>query len=311
MGSFRGPRDWGRLITAMLTPFHADGSVNEAEVKRVAGYLVDVQANTGLVISGTTGESPTLNPDEKLRLLELVLEEVGDRAAVIFGAGTYDTRESAHMAAEAEKRGAHGIMLVNPYYSRPGQAGLEAHFRAIASEVSLPVMLYNIQGRSAINLETPTLLRLAEVPNIVAVKEASGNLGQISEVIVSAPTGFRIYSGDDGITLPVLSMGGYGIVSVAAHICGAVMMEMIQAYLAGDVEAAARLHQRLQPVFKALFLSPSPVPVKYALSKNGFDTEAVRLPLVRLTEGEKAPVDLAMSGADLGGAAAGKARSAF
>ncbi|MBV6459871.1 MAG: 4-hydroxy-tetrahydrodipicolinate synthase [Fimbriimonadaceae bacterium] len=309
MGSFRGPKDWGRLITAMMTPFHPDGSINESEVKRVATFLVDEQANSGLLISGTTGESPTLTADEKLRLLELTLEAVGDRAAVIFGAGTYDTRESAHLAVQGERRGAHGIMLVNPYYSRPGQAGLEAHFRAIASEVSLPVMLYNIQGRSAINLETPTLLRLAEVPNIVAVKEASGNLSQISEVIATAPSGFRIYSGDDGITLPVLSMGGFGIVSVAAHICGAQMMDMIQAYLAGDIHNAAHIHQRLQPVFRALFLSPSPVPIKYALSRWGFDTEAVRLPLVRLTDGEKSPVDLAMDGAELG--APGKARSAL
>jgi len=294
----------------MMTPFHSDGSINESEVKRIATYLVDDQDNSGLVVSGTTGESPTLNADEKLRLLELTLDAVGDRAAVVFGAGTYDTRESAHLAIEGEKRGAAGIMLVNPYYSRPGQAGLEAHFRSIAAEVSLPVMLYNIQGRSAINLETPTLLRLAEVANIVAVKEASGNMAQISEVIASAPSGFRVYSGDDGITLPVMSMGGYGVVSVAAHVCGSEMMQMIAAHLAGKVEIAARKHQQLQPIFKSLFLSPSPVPVKYALSRWGFDTEAVRLPLVRLTDSEKAPVDTAIEGANLK-MAPGKARSAI
>lgn len=308
MGSFQGPRDWGRLLTAMLTPFDADGNVNGSEVRRIARYLIDEQRNTGIVVCGTTGESPTLQRDEKLRILELTLEEVGDRAAVVFGAGTYDTRESCELAAEGDRRGAHGIMLVNPYYSRPGQAGLEAHFRAVASETSLPIMVYNIVGRSAINLETPTLLRLAEVPNIVAVKEASGMMSQISEVIASAPVGFRVYSGDDGITLPVLSMGGYGIVSVAAHVCGSLMADMIEAYLAGRVASAAEMHCRLQPLFKALFLSPSPVPVKFALSRFGFECEAVRLPLVRLTEGEKAPVNEALVAAKL---LPGEARSAL
>lgn len=295
MGAFFGPRDWGRLMTAMLTPFNPDGSVNFEEAKRVAKHLVDTQRNDGIVVSGTTGESPTLDEGEKLQLLEVVLEAVGDRAAVVFGAGTYDTAESVVMTREAEKRGAHGIMLVNPYYSRPGQAGLYAHFSTIAEETSLPVMLYNILPRSAINLETLTLLKLAEIKNIVAVKEASGNLGQIGDVCREAPEGFRVYSGDDGLTVPILSVGGYGLVSVAAHVVGAEIRDMITAFLGSDSQKATRLHHRLTPVFRALFSAPSPVPIKYALSKSGFDCRRVRLPLVELEPHEQAVVDRALS----------------
>ncbi len=294
MGAFFGPKDWGRLLTAMLTPFNNDGSVNYKEAARVAAFLVDEQKNDGLVINGTTGESPTLKEDEKLRLLDIALETVGDRAAVLFGAGTYDTAESIHMTRQAEKHGAHGIMLVNPYYNRPGQAGLYAHFSTAARETGLPVLLYNIQPRSSINLETPTLLRLAEIPNIVAVKEASGMIGQIGDVCAQAPDGFRIYSGDDGLTLPILSLGGYGLVSVVSHVVGAEMRRLIEAF-PGDPAAARRIHQRLLPVFKALFSAPSPVPVKYAMAKRGFDTRHVRLPLVELSEAEAAVVDAAMA----------------
>jgi 4-hydroxy-tetrahydrodipicolinate synthase len=289
MGAFFGPRDWGRLLTAMMTPFKQNGDVNYDEAARIAEYLVVKQKNDGLVINGTTGESPTLTEEEKLTLLDVVLAAVGDRAAVLFGAGTYNTAESIHLTRAAEKRGAHGIMLVNPYYNRPGQAGLYAHFKTIAAETSLPVMLYNIQPRSSINLETPTLLELAQIPNIVAVKEASGLMGQISEVAALKPDGFRVYSGDDGITLPVMSVGGHGIVSVAAHVIGAEMKAMIDAF-PERFEEALRIHKSLVPTFKGLFKAPSPVPVKYALSLHGFDCEAVRLPLVSLSDAEKAEI---------------------
>jgi 4-hydroxy-tetrahydrodipicolinate synthase len=282
----------------MLTPFNADGSVNYRETARVARHLVETQKNDGIVVSGTTGESPTLSEDEKLRLLETTLEAVGDKAAVLFGAGTYDTAESIHLTREGEKRGAHGIMLVNPYYSRPGQAGLYAHFSTIAAETALPVLLYNIQPRSAINLETPTLLRLAEIPNIVAVKEASGSIPQISDVCAQAPAGFRVYSGDDSLTLPILSVGGHGIVSVAAHVVGAEMKDMLDAF-PGDHAKALRHHQRLAPIFKSLFANPSPVPVKYALSCLGFDCRSVRLPNVELTEAEAQPLVECMRKLDL------------
>ncbi len=294
MGSFQGPRDWGRLLTAMLTPFNADGTVNYREAAKLAAYLVDDQKNDGLVINGTTGESPTLSEEEKLKLLEVTLEAVGDRAAIVFGAGSYNTAESIDMTRAAEKRGAHGIMLVNPYYNRPGQAGLYAHFSTIAKETGLPVMLYNIQPRSAINLETSTLLKLAEIKNIVAVKEASGLIGQIGDVCAQAPEGFRIYSGDDALTLPILALGGHGLVSVVAHIVGKELKEMIEAF-AKDPARARAIHQQLLPVFKGLFAYPSPTPVKYATAQRGFDCESVRLPLVELTDEEKAFVDRAVS----------------
>ena len=293
MGAFNGPRDWGKLLTAMLTPFGSDGGVNYAEAARVAKFLVEEQRNDGLVINGTTGESPTLEESEKLHLLETVLEAVGNKAAVVFGAGTYNTKESIHMAKEAERIGAHGIMLVNPYYNKPGQTGLYAHFSAVADEVSLPVMLYNIQPRSSINLETPTLLKLAQKPNICAVKEASGSIPQISEVCGSVPPGFRVYSGDDAITLPILSVGGFGLVSVAAHVVGSEIKQMLECFET-DPSQARRIHHKLTPMFKALFAYPSPVPVKYALSKMGFDCASVRLPLVEMSDEYKDPVDRLM-----------------
>jgi 4-hydroxy-tetrahydrodipicolinate synthase len=278
----------------MLTPFNPDGSVNYDEAARIAAYVVDEQANDGLVINGTTGESPTLEEDEKFQLLDVVLRTVGDRAAVVFGAGTYSTKESIHLTREAERRGAHGIMLVNPYYNRPGQEGLYAHFSAVARETGLPVMLYNIQPRSSINLETSTLMRLVhDVHNIVAVKEASGNIGQISDVCGQAPEGFRIYSGDDALTLPILSLGGVGVVSVAGHVVGKEIREMIDAF-PHHPNAGATLHHRLAAVYKALFSAPSPTPVKYALSQRGFDCERVRLPLVALDAAQKKVVDDAM-----------------
>ena len=293
MPRFNGPRDWGRLLTAMLTPFHKDGSVNEQEAAKIAAHLVDEQKNDGLVVSGTTGESPTLTDDEKLRLLTVTLDEVGDRAAVVFGAGTYDTNHSIHLAKEAEKRGAHGIMLVNPYYSKPGQAGLYAHFKAVANETGLPVMLYNIMPRSAINLETPTLLKLIEdVPNIAAVKEASGSLSQITEVCAKSPEGFRVYSGDDGLTLPIMAVGGHGLVSVAAHVAGSELKAVID-NVGTDLAKAQKANDGLVDLIKAVFSAPSPTPIKYMLSLNGFDCEDVRLPLVKLDEQQKAAVQSA------------------
>lgn len=274
----------------MLTPFDAKGEVCYQEVERLAAYLVDEQKNEGLVINGTTGESPTLTYEEKREILRTVLRTVGDRAAVVFGAGTYSTAESVELTRLGEKEGAHGIMLVNPYYNRPGQAGMFAHFSTVARETGLPVMLYNIQPRSAINLETPTLLKLAEeVPNIVAVKEASGNVPQIQDVCAGAPDGFRIYSGDDALTLPILSVGGYGIVSVAAHVVGVRIRQMVEAFPSNPAKAR-ELHLGLLPVYRAIFSSPSPVPVKYATSLAGFKCADVRLPLVPLSEAEKARV---------------------
>lgn len=289
MGAFSAKRDWGRLLTAMLTPFNPDGSVNHSEAAKIAKHLVTVQKNEGIVVAGTTGESPTLNDEEKIALLDTVLEAVGDRAAVVMGTGSYDTAHSIHVTKQAEKHGAHGIMLVNPYYSKPGQRGLEAHFKAIAAETSLNVMLYNIMPRSAINLETDTLLRLAEVPNIVAVKEASGNLAQISDVCRLVPSGFRVYSGDDALLLPILSLGGHGLVSVAAHCIGAELMQIIEEFPSNPAKSR-EIHHKITPFIQAIFSAPSPTPLKAALTADGFDCESVRLPLVNLTEDEKTRV---------------------
>lgn len=280
-------KDWGCLLTAMVTPFAADGSVNVSEAKRIAAYLVDEQRNTGIVVNGTTGESPTTTEAEKFALLEAVLAEVGDRAAVVFGAGTYNTAESQHLIREGTRLGAHGIMVVNPYYNKPGQDGLYAHFMACAEATDLPLMVYNIQPRSSINLETPTLMRLIrDIPHLRAVKEASGNVSQISDVIREAPEGFLVYSGDDGLTLPILALGGYGLVSVAAHVVGREYGEMIEVF-ASNPARARELHHQVTPIVQQLFAHPNPVPVKAALAARGFDCEAVRLPLVTLSKEAK------------------------
>lgn len=290
MGAFHAARDWGRLLTACVTPFSDDGTLDLSALRRVARYLVEEQKNDGLVVCGTTGESPTLTHEEKLTVLETVLDEIGDQAAVVMGAGTYNTAESQQTVREATERGAHGIMLVNPYYNKPGQEGLEAHFRACAAETDLPVMLYNIEPRSAINLTTDTLMRLAEEPNIVAVKEASGNLNQIADVCAQMPEGFRVYSGDDALTLPILSVGGHGLVSVAAHLVGAELAEMMAAFPT-DPSKATKLSQQVLPTVRAVFSAPSPAPVKYALGKRGVCGSTTRLPIVPLNHAQQKVVD--------------------
>ncbi|MFW5697958.1 MAG: 4-hydroxy-tetrahydrodipicolinate synthase [Fimbriimonadaceae bacterium] len=291
--SFPGPKDWGRLLTAMITPFK-NGQVNYDEAQRVAAYLVDDMKNDGVVVSGTTGESPTLSSEEKIDLVKAVLEAVGDRASVVFGAGSYNTAESIEMAQRGEQAGAHGIMLVNPYYSKPGQEGLYQHFKAVAEAVDSPVMLYNIKPRSAINLQTETLLRLAEVDNIVAVKEASGDMKQMSEVCARTADDFRVYSGDDPNTLPLMSVGGYGLVSVSSHVAGPLFRTIIDKFLERDTEGARKAHQEALPIVSAMFSAPSPSPVKYALSKQGFDCAEVRLPIVPLDKDQEKVVDAAL-----------------
>ena len=293
MGSYFAPRDWGTLLTAMITPFNSDGAVNFKEARRIAAYMVDEQKHDGLVLNGTTGESPTTTEAEKLQLLEEVLDEVGDRCAIVAGCGTYNTAESVHMTKEATARGVHGIMIVNPYYNKPGQRGLYAHFKACAEATELPVLLYNIIPRSAINLDTPTLLELAKIHNVVGVKEASGNLPQISDVCAQAPAGFRVYSGDDGITVPVLSVGGHGVVSVAGHVIGKHIKTMVDSF-ATDPSAARVLHHKLMPVVKACFVAPSPSPVKYMMNKLGFDCLTTRLPIVELDAAEIKVCDAAL-----------------
>ncbi len=279
--------DFGRVLTAMVTPFDENLNVNIPQAKKLARYLVE-NGSDGLVVSGTTGESPTLNKEEKMALFKAVVEEVGGQATVIAGTGSYNTAESVAFTQEAEKAGVDGVMLVAPYYNKPSQEGLYQHFKAVAESTKLPVMLYNIPGRTGINVLPATVARLAnDVPNIVAIKEAAGNMDQVSELMRLLPDDFVVYSGDDSLTLPILALGGKGIVSVASHIVGPDIQEMVQAFIQGNVAKAARLHTDLFPIFKGLFITSNPVPVKEALNMMGMHVGGVRPPLVNMSAEDK------------------------
>lgn len=277
---------FGRVLTAMATPFDDSGALNAAQAAALAKHLID-NGSDGIVVAGTTGESPTLSDDEKIRLVRTVKEAVGGRAAVVAGTGTNDTKHSIHLTKEAQRAGADGILLVNPYYNRPSQDGLYAHFRAVAESTPLPCMLYNIPGRTGVNCLPETIAKLSEIPNITAVKEASGNLDQSSEIRSRTKDDFRIYSGDDSLTLPILSVGGSGVVSVASHLVGREIQEMVRSYERGDARKALQIHIRLFPLFKVLFITTNPVPLKAALNASGFKVGTPRLPLVEATPKEK------------------------
>jgi 4-hydroxy-tetrahydrodipicolinate synthase len=278
--------DLGHVITAMATPFDREGRVDYARAAELARRLAD-RGSDGLVVAGTTGEAPTLTDEEKITLVRTVREAVGPRMKVIAGTGTYDTAHSIHLTREAERAGADAVLLVNPYYNRPSQDGLYAHFKAVAEATRLPVVLYNIPSRTGVNCLPETVARLAEVPNIVALKEASGSLDQASEVRRRTPPDFLIYSGDDSLTLPMLAVGGTGVISVASHLVGQEIGQMIRAFLAGDVRTALALHLKLLPLFKVLFITTNPVPLKAALALSGFDVGRPRLPLVEATPREQ------------------------
>ncbi|WP_052218161.1 4-hydroxy-tetrahydrodipicolinate synthase [Thermincola ferriacetica] len=269
---------FGRVMTAMITPFDKDLAVNFGEVRKIARYLAD-NGSDGIVVAGTTGESPTLTKEEKLRLFEVVMEEVGDRVTVIAGTGSNVTADSVKLTKEAESIGVHGVMLVTPYYNKPPQDCLYNHFKTIAANTSLPVMLYNVPGRTGCNLLPDTAAKLAKIDNIVALKEASGSLDQVGEIRRKTPDNFMIYSGDDGLTLPLLAVGCCGVVSVAAHVVGKEMNEMIAAFQRGDVEKAKSIHLDLLPVFRAMFITTSPIPVKAAMNMLGFAAGELRPPL--------------------------------
>ncbi|WP_193432286.1 4-hydroxy-tetrahydrodipicolinate synthase [Caenibacillus caldisaponilyticus] len=276
---------FGRLLTAMVTPFDENGAIDRDRLVKLVDHLINT-GTEGLVVAGTTGESPTLGHDEKLQLFADVLEASKGRVPVIAGTGSNDTAASVELTKEAEKIGVDGVMLVVPYYNKPNQEGMYQHFKTIATSVHLPVMLYNIPGRAGVNLSADTVVRLAEIENIVCVKEASGNLDQMADIIERTPDDFAVYSGDDGLTLPVLAIGGYGVVSVASHVVGKDMQEMIQRFLEGDIERAAEMHRRLLPLMRQLFAAPSPVPTKALLNKMGVEVGGVRPPMVELTEAE-------------------------
>jgi len=279
----------GRLLTAMVTPFNDRGEVDYPQACRLAKALLD-SGSDGVVVSGTTGEAPTLSREEKLRLFAEVKQAVDGRGVVIAGTGTYSTAESIELSKEAEKAGVDGLLLTVPYYNRPTPEGLFRHFEAIARSTKLPCILYNIPGRTGTNMTVETTLRLSRVPNIVGVKEASGNLDQIARIVDGAPEGFRVWSGNDGDTLLVLAVGGYGVICVLSHLTGLQMKQLIESYLAGRTEEAAKLHRRLLILNNALMtLASNPIPIKYALNQIGFRVGPPRLPLVEPDEatGEK------------------------
>lgn len=276
----------GSLLTAMVTPFQDDGTLDPGQAARLAQHLVEI-GNEGVVVAGTTGESPTLTDEEKLELFRAVVGEIGGRATVVAGTGTNDTRHSIELTKEAEKLGVDAIMAVVPYYNRPNQEGLYQHFRAIAESTSLPVMLYNVPSRTGANLLPETVARLAQIDNIVAVKEASGDLNQVSEIRRLTPPEFDIYSGDDALTLPILSLGGVGVVSVAGHVVGRRLRAMIEAYQKGDVRTATDIHLELWPIFKVMFVTTNPIPVKTAVNMLGLTVGPLRSPLGPPSEEEE------------------------
>ncbi|HEX2902756.1 MAG TPA: 4-hydroxy-tetrahydrodipicolinate synthase [Jatrophihabitans sp.] len=275
---------FGRLLTAMVTPFSVAGELDLDNAAKLAAYLVDTQHNDGLVINGTGGESPTTSDAEKAELIAAVKDAVGDRAKIVAGVGTFDTIHSIQLAQQAAAAGADGLLIVSPYYSKPPQAGLLAHFRAIADATELPALVYDIPQRTAVAVQTETMLQLAEHPNIVGVKDAKQDLAASSRVI--AETELAYYAGDDSITLPLLAVGGVGVVGTSTHFCGALTKQLIEAFLRGDISEALALHQQLLPIFTGIFRTQGAILVKAGLSLQGRSAGPVRLPLVDATEHE-------------------------
>jgi len=267
----------------MVTPFNARGEVDYQQAKKLVLSLLD-SGNDGVVVSGTTGESPTLSKEEKLRLFAEVKSAIADRGAIVAGTGNYDTRESQELTKEAERIGVDACLLVVPYYNRPTQQGLWEHFKAIAQNTTLPCIIYNVPSRTVTNLAADTLIRLSQIDNIVGVKEASGNLGQIAEIIQGTPEDFLVYSGNDSDTFPILALGGYGVISVASHLVGIQIKDMMEKFLNGKPQEAAKIHRYLLPLVNALFIVSNPVPVKWALNYAGFPVGKPRLPLVEPDE---------------------------
>jgi len=287
---------FGRLLTAMVTPFRASGELDLDRAAELAAYLVDEQRNDALVINGTGGEAPTTTDAEKAELVRAVADAVGDRAEVVAGVGTFDTAHTIHLAEQAAKSGAHGLLVVTPYYSKPPQAGLLAHFRAIADATELPMLLYDIPGRTGQPIATDTILRLAEHPRIVGVKDAKGAFAASAEVL--AKTDLVYYSGSDAETLPLLSVGAAGVVGTSTHFSGPGTLAMIEAYERGDVAEALRLHRQLLPIYTGIFRTQGSILVKAGLALRGRPVGPVRLPLVDATDDEIAQLgdDLAAAG---------------
>jgi 4-hydroxy-tetrahydrodipicolinate synthase len=281
--------EWTGCGTALVTPFTRDGAVDEAGVRRLVRRQIDAGIHF-LVPCGTTGESPTLTEDERVRIVELVVEEAAGRVPVLAGAGGYDTKEVIHSAKRMKQAGAAGILSVTPYYNKPTPEGLFQHYSAIAGEVGLPIVLYNVPGRTGCNIDVATLVRLSAVPGIVAVKEASGNISQIVEICSAVPSTFIVLSGDDALTLPVMSVGGRGVISVSSNEVPGEMARLVERAEQGDFEGARRIHRELMPLLLVNFIESNPIPVKSAMAELGLLEEVYRLPMVPPRESSRAKI---------------------
>jgi 4-hydroxy-tetrahydrodipicolinate synthase len=285
--------EFGRVLTAMVTPFDEQGRVDYERAKELALALLD-SGTDGLVLSGTTGEGPTLTADEKLRLFADVRAAIGNRGTILAGTTNYNTAESIELSREAAHQGVDGILGTVPYYNKPPQEGLYRHFRAIADAIDLPLVLYNVPSRTVTNMLPETAIRLSEIDNIVGVKEASGNFEAVAKIVEDSAPGFKVWSGDDSATLPILAVGGYGIVSVASHLIGRQIQAMVQYYLDGHHSEAAEIHRRTLPLVQAMFVTTNPIPLKYALNRVGFAVGSPRLPLVEPDAKSAALIDAAL-----------------
>lgn len=285
---------FGRVVTAMVTPFDDTGKVNYAIAEKLADHLVE-HGSDALVICGTTGESPTLSWDEEYQLFQVVKNAVGNRAKILAGTGSNSTTEAIAATTEAAKLGLDGSLQVVPYYNKPPQEGLYAHFRAIAEACpDLPVMLYNIPSRTGQNLLPETVAKLAKIDNIVAIKEASGSIEQSCQIRCLTDSNFAIYAGDDLLTLPMLTIGGAGIVSVASHLVGEQIQQIVQSFLSGEVATAIDIHLKLFPLFKVLFCTTNPIPIKAALNLQGWQVGGLRLPLFEISEAQREEVAIVL-----------------
>lgn len=286
--------NFGQVLTAMVTPFDENGEIDFQATKNLINYLI-ANGTDGLVVSGTTGESPTLTEEEKVKLFKFTVDVVNGRVPVIAGTGSNNTKGSIELTILAEDVGVDGIMLVAPYYNNPSQEGLYQHFKTISEVTSLPIILYNVPGRSVVNISAETVIRLSKIPNIVSIKEASGDLDAMVEIITHTPENFSLYSGDDGLTIPVLSIGGTGVISVASHVIGNEMQTMVEHFKSGNIQEAAKDHRRLLPIMKALFAAPNPSPVKAALNLKGIPVGGVRLPMIPLNDEQLSSLQQALN----------------
>jgi len=277
--------DLGAILTAMVTPFDSSGALREDAIRRLARHLVD-HGSDGLVVAGTTGEAPTLDDAEKLRLMEMVVDEVGDQATVVAGTGSNDTAHSVHLTAQAAERGVDAVLVVTPYYNKPNRRGLVEHFKAVAAATDLPVLIYNIPARCVINLEPDLLAELGRIDNVVGVKQANSDPEQARRIVED--TGLALYAGDDNLLGPFAEIGGAGGVTVSSHLVGEQMKELYEAARAGDVERSRALDAELADVYRTLFIAPAPATVKAALEMLGFEPGGVRLPLVEVDDSERA-----------------------